>query len=70
MKGPFSDDSAVQLVKERADIAEVVGEHVSLSRAGANLKGLCPFHVEKTPSFHVSPAKQIYKCYVAEREGM
>jgi DNA primase len=44
-------------------IEEVVGDFVNLKRAGANMKGLCPFHDEKTPSFTVSPAKNIYKCF-------
>jgi DNA primase len=44
-------------------IEEVVGDFVNLKRAGANMKGLCPFHDEKTPSFSVSPAKNIYKCF-------
>ena len=44
-------------------IADVVGEDVTLKRAGANLKGLCPFHDDRTPSFMVSPAKGICKCF-------
>lgn len=46
-----------------ARVEEVVGDFVHLKRAGANLKGVCPFHDEKTPSFVVSPAKNIYKCF-------
>ena len=56
-------DDAVQRVKEAADIAGVIGEHVSLKRAGANLKGLCPFHAEKTPSFTVNPSRGTYHCF-------
>ncbi|MFZ5775934.1 MAG: DNA primase [Thermodesulfobacteriota bacterium] len=59
----YQRDDAVQRVKEAADIAGVVGEHVSLKRAGANLKGLCPFHAEKTPSFTVNPARGTYHCF-------
>ena len=44
-------------------IEEVVGEFVQLKRSGSNLKGLSPFTNEKTPSFMVSPAKQIFKCF-------
>ncbi|NJN64829.1 MAG: DNA primase, partial [Acidobacteria bacterium] len=50
-------------VRRAADIADVVGETVALRRAGRSLTGLCPFHHEKTPSFHVDPAKQLYYCF-------
>ena len=50
-------------IREATDIVELVGEHVALKSAGSNHKGLCPFHNEKTPSFHVSPSKQIFKCF-------
>jgi len=55
---PFIDD-----LLARADIAEVVGRYVQLKKAGVNLKGLCPFHGEKTPSFIVSPTRQTYHCF-------
>lgn len=54
---------------QRADIAEVVGSYVSLTRKGANLWGLCPFHSEKTASFSVSPDKQIYHCFGCGKGG-
>ena len=50
-------------IKERASIEDVVREHVTLRMAGASLKGLCPFHDEKTPSFTVNPTTGYYKCY-------
>lgn len=53
----------VRRIKEAADIAEIIGEHVSLQRSGANLKGLCPFHAEKTPSFMVSPDRGSFHCF-------
>ncbi|MDG4475346.1 DNA primase [Thiovibrio frasassiensis] len=56
-------DDTVQLIKDAADIAEIIGEHVSLKRAGTNLKGLCPFHSEKTPSFTVNPDRKTYHCF-------
>ncbi len=59
----------VQKVIDTADIVEVVGEFVSLHKAGTNYKGLCPFHNEKTPSFVVSPAKQIFKCFGCGASG-
>lgn len=57
------DDNVVQSVKEAADILEVVGEIVSLKKAGVNYKGLCPFHAEKTPSFTVNPARRSFHCF-------
>jgi DNA primase len=53
----------INQVKDRVDIAEVVGHHVSLTKAGQNLKGLCPFHQEKSPSFTVNSSKQIFHCF-------
>src|SRR3989338_1888376 len=53
----------VEEVKQKNDIVTVIGAHVGLKRAGRNFKGLCPFHQEKTPSFMVSPDKQIYHCF-------
>nr|WP_314279018.1 DNA primase [uncultured Peptostreptococcus sp.] len=50
-------------VKYRSDIAEIISDYVKLQPAGANYKGLCPFHNEKTPSFHVNTSKQIYRCF-------
>ena len=61
-RGLISED-VINQVRDRVDIAEVVGYHVSLTRAGQNLKGLCPFHQEKSPSFTVSPSRQIFHCF-------
>ena len=64
------DDSFISEVAERNDIAEVVSEYVKLGkRSGSNLFGLCPFHNEKTPSFSVSPDKQIYHCFGCGKGG-
>ena len=57
-------DRDVAAIRERVRIEEVVGDYVQLKRAGADsLKGLCPFHNEKTPSFNVNLAHQRYKCF-------
>lgn len=61
--------SFIQDLLNRVDIVEVVGNHVQLKKAGANLLGLCPFHTEKSPSFTVSPVKQFYHCFGCGRNG-
>lgn len=53
----------VREVAERVSIVDVIGEYVSLKRSGANFTGLCPFHGEKTPSFNVNPAREIFHCF-------
>jgi DNA primase len=63
------DQATVQRILDTAEITEVVGEFVTLKRRGTNMLGLCPFHNEKTPSFNVSPAKGIYKCFGCGKGG-
>jgi len=59
----------IQQITNRIDIIDVVGEFVKLKKRGSNYLGLCPFHGEKSPSFTVSPAKEIYKCFGCGRSG-
>ncbi|HEX2607149.1 MAG TPA: CHC2 zinc finger domain-containing protein, partial [Flavisolibacter sp.] len=61
--------NTIQNILSRIDIIDVVGSFVKLKRRGANYLGLCPFHHEKSPSFTVSPAKEIYKCFGCGRSG-
>lgn len=61
--------SKIDEIIHAAHIEEVVGDYVRLKKRGANLTGLCPFHNEKTPSFSVSPAKGIYKCFGCGKAG-
>ncbi|HCR37949.1 MAG TPA: DNA primase, partial [Synergistaceae bacterium] len=63
------DRDAVRNIKDRIDIVEFIGETVRLRRAGRSFKGLCPFHSEKTPSFHVSSERQTYHCFGCGRGG-
>jgi DNA primase len=62
-------NETTEKVRERVDIEEVVNDYVTLKRKGQNLWACCPFHQEKTPSFSVSPAKQIYKCFGCGKAG-
>lgn len=59
----------IDKIFEAARVEEVVGDFITLKKRGANLLGLCPFHGEKTPSFTVSPAKGIYKCFGCGKSG-
>lgn len=63
------DRQTVERIKDAANIVEVVSEFVALKKAGANYKGLCPFHNEKTPSFFVSPARGTCHCFGCGKGG-
>lgn len=62
-------NKSVEEIIEAAKVEEIIQDFVGLKRRGANMMGLCPFHNEKTPSFVVSPAKNIYKCFGCGRAG-
>lgn len=56
-------EDIIRNIRERADIVEIISAHLHLEKAGQNFKGLCPFHSEKTPSFTVSPSRQMFHCF-------
>lgn len=69
MSGKIRADD-IAAVRDRTRIEEIIGEHVTLKSAGGgSLKGLCPFHDERTPSFHVTPAKGLYHCFGCQAGG-
>ncbi len=58
----FSSET-IEEIREKNDIVDVIGEYIDLKRTGSSYKGLCPFHNEKTPSFIVTPSKQLFHCF-------
>ena len=63
------DRHTIDRIMDATNIVDVVGEFVTLKKAGVNYKGLCPFHNEKTPSFVVSPAKGVCHCFGCGKGG-
>ena len=63
------DRATIDKIMDATNIVDVVGEFVTLRKAGVNYKGLCPFHDDKTPSFMVSPSKQICHCFACGEGG-
>ena len=63
------DRATIDKIMDATNIVDVVGEFVTLRKSGVNYKGLCPFHDDKTPSFMVSPSKQICKCFACGEGG-
>lgn len=64
-----SRDPIVDEIKQRLNLAELIGEHVSLKRSGRGFTGLCPFHQEKSPSFHVDVDKGFFHCFGCQEGG-
>ncbi len=62
-------DEITQEIRTKIDIVDLIAEYIDLKRSGQNLKGLCPFHSERTPSFMVSPSKQIFHCFGCNKGG-
>ncbi len=63
------DEAIKDQIRSRADIATVIGRYVNLKGSGQTLKGLCPFHKEKTPSFHVNPVRGFFHCFGCKKGG-
>ena len=63
MAAGFIPQEIIDEIVARSDIVDVISEHLLLKKTGRNYQGLCPFHHEKTPSFVVSPDKQIFRCF-------
>ena len=63
------DRNTIEQIMDTARVEEVVGDFVALRKRGVNMIGLCPFHNEKTPSFTVSPAKNLWKCFGCGKGG-
>ena len=61
--------SIIDDIKTKADIVQSVSPYVTLQQSGKNLKGLCPFHSERTPSFFISPERQTWRCFGACSDG-
>ncbi len=59
----FIQEEVIDRIRNSTDIVEVLSDYIPLKKSGQNYKGLCPFHSEKTPSFMVSPSKQLYHCF-------
>ncbi|MCH4103695.1 MAG: CHC2 zinc finger domain-containing protein, partial [Lachnospiraceae bacterium] len=64
----YSDELIEEIIR-RTNIVEIIGQYVQLKHTGSDYKGLCPFHNEKTPSFHVTPSKQLYYCFGCHAGG-
>jgi DNA primase len=62
-------DEIISEIRERVDIVALIGEHIALKRRGASYVGICPFHAEKTPSFHVHKTRQFYHCFGCQESG-
>lgn len=65
----FFSQSDIEDIKQKNDIVEVISRHINLNKQGKDYMGLCPFHDEKTPSFSVSPTKQLFHCFGCSESG-
>jgi DNA primase len=65
----MAERSDIDEIRNRIDIAQLIGDRVTLKKSGKNLRGNCPFHTEKTPSFYVYPENGNYVCYGCGEKG-
>ena len=56
-------DETLETIRDRFDLVDLIGRHLTLKKSGRSFKGLCPFHEEKTPSFYVHPERRVFHCY-------
>ena len=56
---------SIDLIKQRLDIIDIASDYLKVTKAGSNYKALCPFHIEKTPSFIINPERQTWHCFGA-----
>ena len=69
MKPSKKHGGKIEQVRNASDIVEIIGYYMLIKRAGTNFIGLCPFHKEKTPSFNISPSRQIFHCFGCHKGG-
>ena len=63
------DKASIEKLKDYMDIIDIISHYLDIKKSGANFKANCPFHGEKTPSFVISPSKQIYHCFGCGKGG-
>ena len=65
----YYSDEVISEVTAANDIVDVIGQYITLKKSGSEYKGVCPFHADKSPSFYVSPGKQLYHCFGCGESG-